>query len=65
MSELQSLSDESNKKVIDRIRTVSRGVHLLSVVAQVIVIVALVVAMITFALVSSLLRLGFAAMAAV
>ena len=66
MSARQSLSDISNKGVINQISTVSRNVHLLIVVALAIALVALAVAaIVSFVSVNPMLQLFLAAMAAV
>ena len=64
VSARQSLSDNFNKGVINKIITVSRGAYVLKIVALAIALVALVVAIATFVSVNPILRLFREAMAA-
>ena len=61
MSARQTLDDASSKRVINQISTVARGAHPLSVVA----LAALVIAITTFVAVNPMLRLLWAAIAAI
>ena len=60
-----SLSEESNKGVINQISTGSQGAYLLTVVALEIALVALALTIVSFVLVYPILRLFWAAMVAV
>ena len=64
VSARQSLSNESNKQIINHISTVSQGLHSHSVVALIIALVALVVAIATVVSVKPKLRVFWATMAA-
>ena len=60
----QLQSDESNKKVITQISTVSRGAYPFSIVSLAIALVALAVAITTFVSLGPMLKLYWAAMKA-
>ena len=62
VSARQSLSDKSNKGVINQISTMSQNAHPRTVVALAIALVALAVAIVSFVLVNPMLRLFWAAM---
>ena len=65
VSTRQTLEDASSKEVINQISTVARGAHPLSVVALVIALAALVIAIATFVTLNPMLRLLWAAIAAI
>ena len=65
VSARQTIDDASGKRVINQISTVARGAHPLSFVALAIALVALVVAIATFVTVNPMLRLLWAAIAAI
>ena len=65
LSARQTIDDASGKGVINKISTVARDAHPLSVVALAIALVALVVAIATFVTVNPMLRFLWAAIAAI
>ena len=65
MSAHQTIDDSSGKGVINKISTVARSAHPVSVVALAIALAALVLAIATFVTVNPMLRLMWAAIAAI
>ena len=61
----QTIDDASSKGLLNQICTVARGAHPLSVVALAIALAALIIAIATFIIVNPMLRLLWAAIAAI